>query len=157
MKQSQLNAYGNNEIANLSKRYLAKDPNYISSIDIIIFEWQKLKRYVAKDLKNLKIKREDLLIYILTNKDFEYGFKGILEIIEIYCALPCSNAEVERGFSTMNRIKTKERNRLLSQTLGSLMMLSLNGPPAEDWKNEDTNDYISYWHSNYNVKLGDHI
>ena len=85
----------------------------------------------AKEVRNSKVKIEELLNFILTNHYFESGFEGILEIIEIYCSLPCTNAEVERGFSAMNRIKTTERNHLLPQTLGSLIMISLNGPPVE--------------------------
>ena len=53
----------------------------------------------------------------------------------------------------MNRIKTTERNHLLPQTLGSLIMISLNGPPVEIWRNENIHDYIRHWHNVYNVSL----
>jgi len=49
----------------------------------------------------------------LSNEDFSSGYENIIQLIEIYAALACSNAEVERGFSTMNRIKTDIRNLIL--------------------------------------------
>ena len=43
------------------------------------------------------------------------------------CALQSSNAEVERGFSEMSRIKTLLRNKLLLQNLDKLMTISWTG------------------------------
>ena len=78
MTKQELIAFGNKEILSLSKRYLTNDPKYFDGI--IIFEWQKLKTYIAKEARNSKVKRE-LLNFILTNQCFESGFEGILEII----------------------------------------------------------------------------
>ena len=45
----------------------------------------------------------------------------------IALTIPVSTADVERGFSTMNRIKTEPRNRLNTETLGRLIRLSCEG------------------------------
>lgn len=47
--------------------------------------------------------------------------------------LPASSAEVERVFSTMNRIKTPVRNRLLTTTLDSLIRISMDGADIATW------------------------
>ena len=39
-----------------------------------------------------------------------------------------STAWPERSFSTLQRIKTKTRNKLLNTTLNALLTISLNGP-----------------------------
>ena len=50
-------------------------------------------------------------------------FKNIRKIFLCACALPLANADVERGFSLMNNIKTDLRNRLKNDLLFSLMIL----------------------------------
>ena len=43
--------------------------------------------------------------------------------------IPLATAWPERGFSTLDQVKTKQRNRLLGATLNALMNVSINGPP----------------------------
>jgi len=59
-----------------------------------------------------------------------------------FTVLPISNAEVERGFSSMYRIKTYSRNRLLTGILENLMMISLNGDDLPQW---DPTESINSW------------
>ena len=47
--------------------------------------------------------------------------------------LPASSAEVERVFSSVKRIKTPLRNRLLSTTLDSLVRTTMDGPDLNDF------------------------
>ena len=63
------------------------------------------------------------------NPDDKNIFKSfrIKEILKIYCSLPILNAEGERRFSSVNRIKTYSRNRPLTGALEDLMMINLNG------------------------------
>ena len=49
-------------------------------------------------------------------------------LANIALAIPLSTAWPERGFSTMARVKSKTRNRLLDITLSALLNISLNGP-----------------------------
>ena len=46
--------------------------------------------------------------------------------------MPFSTAECERGFTTMNRLKSKDRNRL-REILESLMILKTNIDTGFDW------------------------
>lgn len=129
----------------------SKDPKY-SNVDVV-YQWRKLKTKVAQFILENKSPKDNAINYIFTDAYFDIGFEGIKEIIEIYQVLPCSNAEVERGFSAMKRIKTLERNKLLPETLFSLMMISLDGPSNELWRQDNINQYIHWWVSNYNVNL----
>ena len=62
------------------------------------------------------------------------SFIYIKDIFELYAVLPTSNAEVERGFSTMNRVKNKLQNKMCAYSLRSVMMTRCNGCPWEDYE-----------------------
>ena len=49
-------------------------------------------------------------------------------LITIALIIPVSTASCERGFSAINRIKTKLRNRLLTPTVDTLLRISIEGP-----------------------------
>ena len=50
--------------------------------------------------------------------------------------IPCSTAECERGFSSMNIIVTNLRSDLLVQDVSALMFIMINGPSSSIWKAE---------------------
>ena len=47
--------------------------------------------------------------------------------------LPVSTAECERGFSQMNLICTPTRSKVSVKHMSSLMLISIAGPPLEEW------------------------
>ena len=53
-------------------------------------------------------------------------FPLLSPLLQTYLILPTSTSDVERGFSTMNRIKTNDRNRL-SKVLVHCMLISMYG------------------------------
>ena len=53
-------------------------------------------------------------------------FPLLSPLLQIYLILPTSTSDVERGFSTMNRIKTNDRNHL-GTVLIHYMLLSMYG------------------------------
>ena len=55
------------------------------------------------------------------------------QIIQLTAMLPMSTAECERGFSAMNIVKTKLRNRLETLTLDDLLFIKCNGPSLDDF------------------------
>ena len=57
----------------------------------------------------------------------------LTQLLARVVVLPASSAEVERVFSTMNRIKTSVRNRLSSTRLDSLIRISMDGPDVGNW------------------------
>jgi len=66
----------------------------------------------------------------LLTKDplYEAKYPGVVNLAKIAMTLPLSTAWPERGFSTLQRIKSKSRNRLSDNTLNALLNISLNGP-----------------------------
>ena len=48
--------------------------------------------------------------------------------------LAVSNAECERGFSSMNRIITKQRNRLTTEHTSHILFIRTVGQPISNWK-----------------------
>jgi len=106
-----------------------------------------LKLRVRENVKKKLIPEGcDIFSYILSNADYKSGFEGILELMKIYTALPLSNAEVERGFSAMNRVKNDLRNRLSVGKLEDLMMITLNGPEVKDWNPLEA---FNFWSNNF--------
>jgi hypothetical protein len=57
-------------------------------------------------------------------------------------AYPVSSSDCERGFSTMNLICTKQRNRLLVANISDLLFVSLVGPPVHEFNPEP---YVKEW------------
>uniref|UniRef100_A0A3P8U5N6 DUF4371 domain-containing protein n=1 Tax=Amphiprion percula TaxID=161767 RepID=A0A3P8U5N6_AMPPE len=56
--------------------------------------------------------------------------------------LSASNADCERGFSTMNNILTEYRGRLTTVNASNLLLISSVGPPCKKW---DPLPYVKTW------------
>ena len=61
------------------------------------------------------------------------AFPKVSEVTARILVLPATSTDAERVFSAMNRIMTPIRNRLKSETLDTLLRISMNGPPATNW------------------------
>jgi len=109
----QLALFGDTEISQLSKSL------GFSSIDIadIIFEYSTFKKGCAAGQK----------------------LKKLMNLLSVY---PISSAVCERGFSQMNLQQTSLRNSLCVETLSSLLMISVNGPPLVHW---NPRRYVLSW------------
>lgn len=71
--------------------------------------------------------------------------KQVFDLLSIF---PISSAACERGFSQMNLQQTDGRNKLAVQTVSSLLMISVNGPPIDHW---NPRKYVISW-----LKSGHH-
>ena len=56
-----------------------------------------------------------------------------LTLIQLLFSLPASNGKLERAFSEVNVIKTSKRNLLTNESLDDLLLLSIEGPPLQDF------------------------
>ena len=66
-------------------------------------------------------------------------FSTILCLLQIYSSFEASSADCERGFSIMNRIKTKNRCRLKPNHLDQVMMVkSVLTTTSEDDSDDET-------------------
>lgn len=56
------------------------------------------------------------------------AFSEVFKLANVSLVLPLNTAIVERGFSKMNIVKDKLRNRMLATTTEKCMHISVNGP-----------------------------
>ncbi|CAB4390622.1 unnamed protein product [Rhizophagus irregularis] len=73
------------------------------------------------------------VILPLLIEDYIDVFPNIIKLIQIAYCIPFSSVECERGFSRQNKIKTKDRNSLATNTLDMLMCISLEGPESKEF------------------------
>ena len=97
----------------------------------IIDDWRAFKTYWAgvKQIKGTNI-------WAMLLGCHRKQFPNLASLIEILLLLPVSNAKVERGFSSMRRIKTDWRSRLGERTLDNLMRISIDGPAVSDFSSD---------------------
>ena len=76
------------------------------------------------------------------NKKMGKNLKSLYLTLQTY---PLSSAACERGFSQMNLCHTDIRNRLVTETISNLLMISINGPPIELW---EPKKYVISWLQN---------
>ncbi len=72
--------------------------------------------------------------------DHADDFPELTRLLHLYLVLPAHTAEVERGFSTQNLIKTRLRSRLKVDNLDILMRVKLLGPAPS---NLERFDYVT--------------
>ena len=102
-------------------------------------EWVRLKKIIPIYYKPTTT-WQSLWGTLFQKRQAEYP--SFLHIIEMIQVLPFATAQVERGFSLMNRVKTDWRVRLNTCTLDDLMMISLEGPSEEEYT---TSSAVARW------------
>ena len=96
-------------------------------------------QYFKHEFKNKHSK--DILELLSTNETLIVLYPFLSKFSQIALTLPVSNADAERGFSCMNRVKTERRNRLTVSSLDTLLRISMEGPE----KDFDFDAAISKW------------
>jgi hypothetical protein len=92
-------------------------------------EWRILIRHPVK------FNSIDNLLKLAAESDLQAMFPIVSKLAKIILILPVGTANVERSFSTMNRIFSSERCRLLPQHIETLMDISIEGPEIPDVRN----------------------
>src|SRR5678815_3519961 len=75
----------------------------------------------------------------------DLGYCELQKLCEILLVIHVTTASVERSFSTMNRILSKTRNRMLPETLMHCMMIRIEGSeiPTEDFLEKTVDLYAT--------------
>ncbi|XP_030219014.1 zinc finger protein 862 [Gadus morhua] len=82
---------------------------------------------------------------VMTTKEpYCSDFANILHLVKIMLVLPISSAVCERGFSSVNRIKSDVRSSLHTETVEDLIRISVEGPQLEDY---DARQDVKQWFS----------
>lgn len=108
--------------------------------DVIMEEYTMLKVHLSK-YRSTSISLKDALSMVIKRPG---GFCNIRDVVELMLVMSPSTAECERGFSSMNSIKTKLRNGMNQETLQSLMLISIHGPSVADFNPDPS---IEIWMS----------
>ena len=61
---------------------------------------------------------------------------NLLKLAFVALTLPIHTADCERSFSLQNNLKNCQRNRLLPERLDTLMVISAEGPPLQEFQFE---------------------
>ena len=117
--ESEFNTYGDSELDTIYKHFcVSVKPDMLKS------EWMTLKHVLVKNF-NTTVEVMQTLASDDTLSSLHPAFSKLSSVALI---LPVSTAYCERGFSTLKRIKTAQRNRLKTQTLDKLIRISSVGP-----------------------------
>lgn len=97
-------------------------PDYYQQVDD---EWRRLSFYpLDKDLQDLETDVFWGKLLTLKNDAGIYVFENVAGCVLNILSLPHANADCERAFSKINRVKTKPRNRLLVPTVRGIVLAS---------------------------------
>ncbi|CAI2185107.1 20591_t:CDS:2 [Funneliformis geosporum] len=125
-------SFGNNELENLLKHF--EHLNFYDNVQLpALFdinkcreEWPGFKMIITNSFSSNDI--ETILPLLI--QDYNDVFSNLIKLIQIVYCIFFSSIECERGFSKQNKIKTKDRNSLATNTLDMLMRISLEEPES---------------------------
>ena len=94
-------AFGDEEIATISVHFTTTVVK-----DILLQEWALFKHLLISEFK--EVSTRDIMSTMSANTTFSSLYPTLSKLASIALIVPVSTADCERGFSTMNRIKTRE-------------------------------------------------
>ena len=111
-------------------------------------EWESFRSLMqTQEFKN---KNGSHVLESLSSSDTLIALYPILSRFALVAlTLPVSNADAERGFSCMNRVKTGLRNRLTVSSLDTLLRILMEGPD----KDFDFDLAVSKWSAMRNRRI----
>ncbi len=119
--QMTLSSYGNEEIQVLADHYEDHLLRAGCELQQIEREWSSVKSYVSLHL-NSRSTEEVFASILRSQADQCHNFLLLAEIVLIW---PLSTAVVERGFSSMNRVKTLLRSSMSQENLDGVLRVSV--------------------------------
>ena len=128
--RTKISSYGNEELEVLCELY-GKGDNPDVNVDALKVEWEGFKFLMCDTYRQNSMKA--VLKILVADRTVSHLYPQLRKLATIALVLPVSTAECERAFSTMNRIKTDLRNRLITLNLDHLMRISINGPSQADY------------------------
>jgi len=123
--------YGDAEIETICTHFKLSGPVKVDDTKLksqwLLFKYDKLKTMPGSSLR---------AVYKQLYNELQGGthqlYDEIFKVMGVSCILPLSNAVSERGFSTLNNIKTCEKSRMSFTKADARMRCSLLGPPMTD-------------------------
>ncbi len=118
--------FGNEAVVSLAHHF----QDYGISESDILQEWNQLKYELLHQGQERASTWLEVLKEPMVRAEVFPNLATLAQILLCFCA---ENAEVERGFSLYNRLKTKTRNKLKIGTIDMLMRLRLNTAPYPEF------------------------
>ena len=114
---------------------------------LVCEQWEDLKEMIAPYMQNNQGMFHGLRHQAFWEKAAcRYWSSGaynvVFKLVAITFMFPWDNSCCERGFSTMDGIKSRLRARLGPELLDQLMRISMRGPPLSSW---DPRPAIAKW------------
>jgi len=150
--RSALDSFGISQVTMLLKHY----DNVLGLMGCestkVLLEWRRLKLHIARDpnLNSMQYAAMwERLFDQYSNKDNGQHFYNILLIVAVVHCFAIDTSICERGFSTMNMLKTARRNNMSPKLLRILMVIcSLAGKEWSDPEKIPVQDIIELWREN---------
>ena len=90
-------------------------------------EYQIYRPFVIRNFQNFRFD-QFATSFLQLHSDM---FPEMAKLITMISIIPVTSVPCERGFSASNRIKTKLRNRLHTDTVDNLLRISIEGQPID--------------------------
>lgn len=129
--EDQFRKYGDDIIESLVEHYrpLLSQEEQESASD----QWLNLKLQVNRLKKRSILETYETVMGSDPSCEEFKSIQNIIPIVNVMLTISPSTAECERGFSTMNRIKTQSRTSMSQSTLQNLIRISVDGPSMQDF------------------------
>ena len=100
---------------------------------------------VRADERLCTLSTREIMLLLISNSALRAMFPNLAKVATIGLLLPMSTADCERGFSSLQRVKTDLRNRLSNRILNYLLVISIEGPDPTDFPYQEACDIWSGW------------
>ena len=108
-------------------------------------ELKTFNSIVASSVPLKTMTTRQLMSHVLKTEELCRMFPILAKLAAIGLLLPLSTVDCERGFSTLPRVKTDLRNRLINKTLNHLLVISIEGPNPADYPYEQACSLWASW------------
>ena len=95
-----------------------------------IITWNR--HYIIKNLHGAVIDAYETLVGLMNSAEVQH-MKDIMILILIMLTISPTTAECERGFSSVNNIKTTARTSMKQEALSSLVRIKVDGPDLMEY------------------------
>ena len=124
--------------------------------DDVLSSFLAVLRYAHQYFNTSNINPIKFWSKILSLADEHIFWKPTTLIIEICLCAPFSNVSLERLFSKMNLIKTTLRNRLINDSLNSILRINISGLSLQSFHDEHLEKCVNYWFNAKDCHLSQH-
>ena len=122
--------YGKEYLDVLNAQY---GPHNVVTPESLKAEYPLFVNAVRADERLCTSTTREIMLLLISNSALQVMFPNLARVAAIGLLLPMSTADCERGFSTLQRVKTDLRNLLSNRILNCLLLISIEGPSPTDF------------------------